>query len=187
MRRSRKHRSDTSATGASSGLRRRRGSTSLPSLLASRRDQHVWTVRCRDERGQRARLLISLTENGIMITATAPDPWQLTLLEVDRLRGVLRDALLTVGLGAGTEPIGHGRRIAPRRIVIRERPGGRGSRPELAPPTGQPPPVHVGKTHRALEADTRDNVLGCSSGPELNIRAALNVRAVCAVLGQHRG
>ncbi len=113
---------------------------SLASLLGSWRDQHMWTVRCRDDRGQRARLLISLTANGIMITATAPDPWRLTLLEVDRLRGVLRDALLTLGVGAGTESISHGRRIAARRIVIRERPGGRGSRSELAPPTGQPHP-----------------------------------------------
>lgn len=137
MRRSRKHRLDTSATGVPSGLRRRRRSTPLASLLGSRRDQQVWTVRCRDEKGQRARLLISLTENGIIITATAPDPWQLTLLEVDRLRGVLRDALLTLGVGAGTEPISAGRRMAPRRIVIRGRPGGWGSRPELAPPTGQ--------------------------------------------------
>ncbi|MGH3930397.1 MAG: hypothetical protein ACRDTF_10525 [Pseudonocardiaceae bacterium] len=136
MRGSRKHRPDTSATDASWGMRRRRRSTPLASLLGSRRDQQVWTVRCRDERGRRARLLISLTENGIMITATTPEPWRLTLLEVDRLRGVLRDVLLT--LGDGAEPIGPGRRIAARRIVIRERPGGRGSRPELAPPTGQP-------------------------------------------------
>lgn len=145
MRGSRKHRPDTSGhvTGVSTGTRRRGRSTSLASLLAwlgNRRDQHLWTVRCRDGWGQRARLLISPTRNGITITSTALGPWQLTLLEFDRLRDVLRDARLTLGLGASTEPISPGRRIAPRRIVIRERPGGRDSRPELAPPTGQPHP-----------------------------------------------
>jgi len=143
MRRSRKHRPDTSGqvTGVPAGTRRR--SISLAALLArlgSRRDQHVWTVRCRDERGQCARLLISLTRDGITIAATDLGPVQLTLLEFDRLRGVLRDARLTLGLDPGVEPIAPGRRIAPRRIVIRERPGGRGPSPELAPPTGQPHP-----------------------------------------------
>lgn len=145
MRGSRKHRPDTSGhvTDVSTGTRRWYRSTSLASLLArlgSRHGQDLWTVRCRDGRGQRARLLISLTRNGITITATAPGPWQLTLLEFDRLRDVLRDARLTLGLGASTEPISPGRRIAPRRIVIRERPGGQGSSPELALPTGSPHP-----------------------------------------------
>lgn len=35
----------------------------------------------------------------------------LTLLEFDRLRGALRDARITLGLGPGTEPIAPGRRI----------------------------------------------------------------------------
>jgi hypothetical protein len=136
MHRSRKHRPDTSGhvAGVSTGTRRRCRPTLLASLLArleSRRDQHLWTVRCRAERGQQARLLVNLTRNGITITATAPGPWQLALLELDRLRDVLRDARLTLGLGTSPEPIDPGRRIAPRRIVIRERPGGQGSSPEL--------------------------------------------------------
>lgn len=91
MRRSRKHRPDTSGQMTGVPVRTRRRSISLAALLArlgSRRDQHVWTVRCRDERGQRARLLISLTRDGITIAATDLGPVQLTLPEFDRLRGV---------------------------------------------------------------------------------------------------
>ncbi|MGH3916184.1 MAG: hypothetical protein ACRDTC_22675 [Pseudonocardiaceae bacterium] len=64
--------------------------------------------------------------NGITITATDFGPVQLTLPEVDRFRGVLRDARLILGLDPGTEPISLGQRVAPRRIVVRERPGGQG-------------------------------------------------------------
>lgn len=136
MRRSRKHRPDTSGrvTDVSTGTRHRCRPTLLASLLArlgKRGDQHLWTVRCRAGRGQQARLLVNVTRNGITITATVPGPWQLALPELDRLRDVLRDARLTLGLDASPEPTDPGRRIAPRRIVIREHPGGQGSSPEF--------------------------------------------------------
>jgi hypothetical protein len=85
-------------------------------------------------------LLIGPTSNGITITATGSGPWQLALLESGRLRGAVREALLTLDQGAGTGPVSSGRQTAPHEILIRERPGGRGPRPELAPPTGQPHP-----------------------------------------------
>lgn len=139
MRGSRKHRRDT--TGAS----RRAGGRSVPlavllARLTRQRDPEVWTIHCRDGRGRRTTLLIGPTSNGITITATGSGPWQLALLESGRLRGAVREALLTLDQGAGTEPVSPGRRTAPREILIRERPGGRGPGPELAPLTGQPPP-----------------------------------------------
>lgn len=139
-----RHRRDTAgkAAGGPARMRPWRRPTLLAALLerlGNQPDQHIWTVRCRDERGEQARLLISVTRHGVTIGATPLGLVQLTLLEFDRLRGVLRDARLTLGLDPGTEPIASGRRI-PRRIVIRERPGGRGLSPDLAPPTGQPPP-----------------------------------------------
>ncbi|MGH3874551.1 MAG: hypothetical protein ACRDSR_24110 [Pseudonocardiaceae bacterium] len=112
----------------------------LLARLRSRPDRHAWTVGCRAERGRRASLLISLTGDGITITATASGPWLLTLPELERLRDVSRDARLTLGLAPGTGLLGSGRRIAPRRIVIRERHGGQGSSLDLALPTGFPPP-----------------------------------------------
>ncbi len=98
MRGSRKHRQD--ATGAL----RRAGGRSLPlvALLARlkrQRDPEVWTVHCRDGRGRRTTLQIGLTPNGITITATESGPWQLTPVESGRLRGAVREALLTLVQG----------------------------------------------------------------------------------------
>lgn len=137
MRGSRKHRQD--ATGASRGA----GGRSLPlaALLARLKQQGdltVWTVHCRDGRGRRATLQIGLTRNGITITAAESGPWRLTPVESGRLRGVMRDALLTLVQGSGPEPVSPGRRTVPREILVRERPGGQGSRPDLALPTGFP-------------------------------------------------
>ncbi len=136
---SRKHRRDT--TGASGRTRGR--SVPLVVLLARltwQRDPEVWTVHCRDGRGRRTTLRIGLTTTGIAITGTGSGPWRVTMLESGRLRGAVREALLMLNPGAGTGPVSSGRRTAPRKILIRERPGGRGPRPEFAPPTGQPYP-----------------------------------------------
>ncbi len=107
-------------------------SITLPELLARLiwRDLDSWTVPCRDGRGRRARLRIGLTWDGIVITPSAPGPWELTALESGRLRGAVRDALLSMERLAGSEQISRGD----------QQPGGRGSNPDIAPLTGCPTP-----------------------------------------------
>lgn len=87
---------------------RRRRSTPLVQLVARlgwQRDPELWTVRCRDEQGRRASLRIGLTRTGITILPTTAGLWQLTPLESGRLRGAVRDALLTLDQLAGSDPI----------------------------------------------------------------------------------
>lgn len=107
-------------------------SITLPELLARlvRRAPDPWTVPCRDGRGCRARLRIGLTSVGIMITPSAPGPWELTALESGRLRGAVRDALLTLDRLAGSEQISRNDK----------QPGGQGCSPDLALLTGCPTP-----------------------------------------------
>jgi hypothetical protein len=102
--------------------------TSLIRLLARlgwQRDPDLWTVRCRDGRGRRARLLVHLTTDGVSLIPSSPGPWTLTPLEAGRLRGAVRDALLTFDRLAGTE---HG--DAP--------PGARSPQPAWPPPADAP-------------------------------------------------
>lgn len=104
----------------------------LPELIARliRRDPDSWTVSCRDGRGRRAKLRIGLTWAGIVITPSAPGPWELTALESGRLRGAVRDALLSLERLAGSERISRSN----------QQPGGQGSNPDIALLTGCPTP-----------------------------------------------
>ena len=102
--------------------------TSVIRLLARlgwQRDPDLWTVRCRDGRGRRARLLVQLTTNGVTLMPSSPGPWTLTPLEAGRLRGAVRDALLTFDRLAGTE-----HHDAP--------PGARSPEPPSTPPAQAP-------------------------------------------------
>ncbi len=117
-------------------------SVTLPELLARlvRRDPDSWTVPCRDGRGCRARLRIGLTWGGITITPSAPGPWELTALESGRLRGAVRDALLTLDQLAGSEQISRSH----------QQPGGQGCSPDLALLTGCPTPRRTRATVTAV-------------------------------------
>jgi hypothetical protein len=91
----------------------------LLARLTWQRDPEVWTVHCRDGRGRWTTLRIGPTTTGIAITGTGSGPWQLTPLESGRLRSAVRDALLTLDQGAGTEPVSPGPRTVPRKVLIR--------------------------------------------------------------------
>jgi hypothetical protein len=98
----------------------------LLARLGWQRDPTGWTVRCRDERGRRTSLRIGLTRDGITITATAPGPWRLTALESGRLRGVMREALLSLPQLPDLEPTDSVRRTSRSSSITREQPGGQG-------------------------------------------------------------
>lgn len=61
-----------------------------------------WIVRCRDHRGARTEIQVRLGDEGLVITSDSAGPWTLTPLEAGRLRGAVREALLTLDR-AGTE------------------------------------------------------------------------------------
>ncbi len=65
--------------------------------LGWQRDPELWTVRCRDGQGRRARLSVHLTATGVSIEAPSPGPARLTLWEAGQLRVALRDADLCFG------------------------------------------------------------------------------------------
>jgi hypothetical protein len=73
----------------------------LLARLSWQRDPERWTVPCQDAGGRRARLLIQLSPSGLTITPTAPGPLWLTALQVGRLQGAAREAIL-VGAEAPT-------------------------------------------------------------------------------------
>lgn len=94
--------------------------------LGWQRDPELWTVRCRDQHSQRARVFVSLSAAGVALASTSPGPLELTPLEVGQLRGALRDALLTLDRLAGEERVGvrtpTPRRAQPPRAVPSSRP-----------------------------------------------------------------
>jgi hypothetical protein len=93
------------------------GRTPLLGLLARlgwQRDPDLWTVRCRDQRGRRVRLIVALSATGIALASTSPEGVELTPLEVGQLRGALRDALLTLDRLAGGQQLGVRARIRRR-------------------------------------------------------------------------
>lgn len=71
--------------------------------LGWQRDPDLWTVRCRDGQGRRARLRVHLTVTGVSIEAPSPGPARLTLWQAGQLRVALRDADLCFGELAGPE------------------------------------------------------------------------------------
>lgn len=73
----------------------------LLARLGWQRDPHLWNVPCRDASGRRARLRVTLTEAGVSIESSAPGPWLLAPLEAGRLRGAIRDALISLTELAG--------------------------------------------------------------------------------------
>jgi hypothetical protein len=86
---------------------RRQRTTPVLRLLARlgwQRDPDLWTVRCRDQHGRRAQVQVHLTETGIRIATSSPEPLELTPSEAGRLRVALRDGLLS--LGQLTDPDG---------------------------------------------------------------------------------
>jgi len=71
--------------------------------LGWQRDPALWTVRCRDRYGRRAQLQVHLTEIGVGITSSSPEPLELTPTEAGRLRVALRDGTLSCGELAGPD------------------------------------------------------------------------------------
>ena len=71
--------------------------------LGWQRDPDLWTVRCRDGHGRRARLRVRLTATGVSIEAPLPGPAQLDSWQVGQLRVALRDANLCFSELAGPE------------------------------------------------------------------------------------
>jgi hypothetical protein len=85
--------------------------------LSWQRDPDLWTVRCRDQYGQRAEVQVRLTETGIRITMSSPDPLELTPSEVGGLSVALRDSLLSLGELAGPDGLRALAR-APRSLLL---------------------------------------------------------------------
>ncbi|MGH3851196.1 MAG: hypothetical protein ACRDRT_16150, partial [Pseudonocardiaceae bacterium] len=84
----------------------------------------LWTVRCRDGHGRRARMRVHLSPTGVSLAVPAPGPVQLTMWQAGQLRAALRDAILRFAELAGPD-------------VVRAS----FARPEPAPPPpGSPPP-----------------------------------------------
>lgn len=83
-----------------------------------RKSRAGWTVRCRDERGARTEIQVRLGDEGLVITSESAGPWSLTPLEAGRLRGAVREALLTLDRDGAEEPA---REAAPQwsRPVVR--------------------------------------------------------------------
>lgn len=73
----------------------------LLARLGWRRDPDKWTVQCRDGRGKRVFLDIRLADTGITVATSSPGPWVLSPLQAGRLRGAVRDALLSFDCLAG--------------------------------------------------------------------------------------
>ncbi|MBB5155938.1 hypothetical protein [Saccharopolyspora phatthalungensis] len=87
-------------------MTKHRRTTPLLRLMARlkwQREPNLWTVRCRDSRGRRARLHLHLTTAGLTITPSAPGPWTLTPLDAGRLRAAVRDVLLSLDRLSGGE------------------------------------------------------------------------------------
>jgi len=85
---------------------RHQRTTPLLRLLARlgwQRDPDLWTVRCRDQYGRRAQVQVHLTETGIKIATSSPEPLELTPGEAGGLRAALRDGLLSLGQLAGPD------------------------------------------------------------------------------------
>ncbi len=75
----------------------------LLARLSGQRDPDLWTVRCRDQYGRRAQVQVHLTETGIKIATSSPEPLELTPGEAGGLRAALRDGLLSLGQLAGPD------------------------------------------------------------------------------------
>ncbi|MDQ3989382.1 MAG: hypothetical protein M3291_09345, partial [Actinomycetota bacterium] len=71
--------------------------------LGWQRDPELWTVRCHDRYGRRALVQVHLTEIGLRIISSSPEPLELTPPEVGRLRAALRDGVLSLGELAGPD------------------------------------------------------------------------------------
>ena len=85
---------------------RHQHTTTLLRLLARlgwQRDPDLWTVRCRDHYGRRAQVQVHLTETGIRIVTSSPEPLDLTPSEAGGLRAALRDGVLSLGQLASQE------------------------------------------------------------------------------------
>jgi hypothetical protein len=80
----------------------------LLARLAWQRDPQRWTVVCRDGRGRRATLRISLAGTGAVVAPSSAGPFTLTPLQVGRLRGALRDVVVTHGQLTADQPGANG-------------------------------------------------------------------------------
>jgi len=90
--------------------------TPLLSVLARlgwQRDQNLWTVRCRDGHGRRARILVHLSATGVCLTVPDLGPLQLNVPQAWQLRAALRDAFLSLDQLAGPDGLDEPRRVAP--------------------------------------------------------------------------
>ncbi|MGH3826107.1 MAG: hypothetical protein ACRDQX_02880 [Pseudonocardiaceae bacterium] len=87
-------------------------------------DPDLWTVRCRDGHGRRARMQVYLSSTGVSLAVPSPGPVQLTMWQAGQLRAALRDAIQRFAELAGPD-------MARASFA----------RPEPAPPPpGSPPP-----------------------------------------------
>ncbi|MFC5108374.1 hypothetical protein [Kibdelosporangium philippinense] len=131
----------------------------LLARLGWQRDPNLWTVRCRDGRGRRARLHIRLTADGVTLTASSRGPWTLTPLEAGRLRGATRDAVLTFDRLAGS---GHGVMPPPARTAA----------PASPQPMGDPVPrrrVRLDPSARPSTAEIASRIAAPATlTPEVN-------------------
>ncbi|MGH3865062.1 MAG: hypothetical protein ACRDQ4_02805 [Pseudonocardiaceae bacterium] len=96
--------------------------------LGWQRDPDLWTVRCRDGNGRRARIHVHLAPIGISLAVPSPGPVQLTLWEAGQLRAALRDAIQRFAELAGPDTF---------RASF--------SRPEPPPPPPGSPPTPRGR------------------------------------------
>jgi hypothetical protein len=114
----------------------------LLARLGWQRDPGLWAVRCRDQQGRRARLLLTVTSAGVAIVSSSPELVELTPLEVGRLRAALRDALLSFARLSGPE-------------TVRVSAGTRRSEPS-SPPASPPVPrqrIHLDRLIRPSVAE----------------------------------
>lgn len=77
----------------------------LLARLGWQRDPNLWTVRCRDGDGHRARIRVHLAPTGISLAVPSPGPVQLTMWEAAQLRVALRDAIERFAELAGPEAL----------------------------------------------------------------------------------
>lgn len=74
-------------------MRRRRSPiASLLRMVSRPQAEKQWRVRCRDQHGRRATLLVQLGDDGVELQASAPGRLTFALLDVGRLRVALREA-----------------------------------------------------------------------------------------------
>ena len=121
--------------------------------LGWQRDPDLWTVRCRDGQGRRARMRVHLTATEVSIAAPSPGPAQLTPWQAGQLRVALRDADLCFGELAGPEQ----RRTSfsypnPARLPQGSPPAR--ERVQLLPATARPTVAQI--THRLAISSTPD-------------------------------